>query len=424
MREEILHFIWKHQYYRVSQVLTMDGESIQVLQQGAHNLNAGPDFEQAKLKIGEVEWNGAVEIHIKSSDWFKHKHQLDKAYNGVILHVVWENDKVAIREDGTALPTFEIKGVIDKHLLIKVEDLINTIETISCSSQLFTVDEIVIIDTIEKSLVKRLERKANLVLNELNDSNGDWSEVAYRNFMKQMGMKINGAAFYDLAKLLPYQLLRKYSHSQLSIEALLFGTSGLLESAKEDEYINLLKTEYQFLSHKHKLKKQLKTEQWKFLRLRPSNFPTIRLAQAATFLTNPTHIFELFTEFNQVSELTKKLKMGTSSYWKSHYRFGAKSNRIVPAFGKGSIDLLLLNVVSPLLATYSLHIDNQLYMDKAVKIAEFIKPEKNRIIREWKKVGVNSKNGAETQGLIELYNEHCIKKKCLGCGIGFSLLKK
>lgn len=424
MQENILHFIWKHQYYNIAHPVTDLGETIQVLKQGYHNLNAGPDFEQSKIKIGEVEWNGDVEIHVKSSDWNSHKHQFDKAYNKVILHVVWQKNKKVNREDGTVLPTLELINLVDKKLLEKVDGLIKSIEPISCASQLHTIPEIAIVDTIHRSLVKRLERKARLVLQELEHSNGDWSEVAYRLFMRQMGMKINSESFYDLAQLVPYRLIKKYSHSQASIEVLLFGTSGLLESAKEDSYMQTLKTEYKFLAHKHKLAHKLKPEQWKFLRLRPSNFPSLRLAQAAALLANPNSIFELFTEFSDTKELTNNLKLTTSDYWRSHYRFGKKVDNRIPNFGKSSSDLLLINVVSPLLAAYTLHIDNNMYMDKAIELTENIKPERNRILNEWKRVNIVAKNGGESQGLIELYNENCIKKNCLSCGIGYSILKK
>ncbi len=424
MRENILHFIWKHQYYTIAKAVTKTGEVVQVKMAGIHNNDAGPDFEQAKLVIGTVEWNGDVEIHIKSSDWDAHKHQFDKAYNRVILHVVWEMDKEVVREDKTILPTLELRELVNEELLEKVDGLINSIETISCASQLTPITDIIIVDAIQRALVKRLERKAELVLQELDVSNGDWAEVAYNLFMRQMGMKVNGDAFYDLASLIPYRLIRKYNQSITSIEALLFGASGLLHIAKEDEYMQQLKTEHNFLAHKHGLTQQLAPEQWKFMRLRPSNFPTLRLAQTAALLVRPTHIFELFTEFEDAKALEQNLIFKTSAYWNTHYRFGKEAKNKVPKFGKTSIDLLFLNVVAPLLAAYSLHIDDQTYIDKAIGLTEHIKPEKNRIINDWVSNGISPQNGGESQGLIELYNESCKKKNCLNCSIGFSILKR
>lgn len=424
MREYILHFIWKHQYYNVTKSVSESGEPIQVIHQGHHNHNSGPDFGQSKLKIGIVEWVGDVEIHVKSSDWNLHKHQFDKAYNKVILHVVWENDQHVNREDGTLLPVLILKDLVDKTLLNRVDGLINSIESISCSSQLNNVSKIVVTDTIQRSLVKRLKRKSELVLHELKKAKGDWNEVTYHLFMRQMGMKVNGDSFYDLARVIPYQILKKYQHKQTAIEALLFGMSGLLEGAKQDEYTKLLSSEFYFLAHKHKLTAKLKPEQWRFMRLRPSNFPPLRLAQAASLLAIKGNIFDFFSEFSTAKELIKNLELSSSEYWETHYRFGIKAKGLVPSFGKTSIDLLLLNVVSPLLAAYAFHVDNDLYVEKAIVLSELVKPEQNRIVRQWKAIGILPKSGAESQGLIELYNENCIKKKCLNCGIGYSILKK
>lgn len=423
MRENILHFIWQHQYYNFTQAVTYSGDSIQILHQGNQNNNAGPDFEQAKINIGKVEWNGDVEIHLKSSDWKAHKHQFDKSYNRVVLHVVWEHDKEVRREDGTFLPTLVIKELVDNELLHKVDGLINSIESIPCLSQIHKISKITLIDTIQRVLISRLERKSEMVLVELETTKGDWAEVAYRLLMRQMGMKVNGDSFYDLAELVPYKLIRKYSHSQMSLEALLFGVSGLLKMAKDDEYTQFLKGEYAFLNQKHQLLNELKPQQWKFMRLRPSNFPTLRLAQTAALLAQTTNIFEIFTSFSDAKEFTRGFELTTSDYWKSHYRFCKLSKKKVPDFGKSSVDLLLLNVVAPLLVAYSKKTDDQVYLNKAIVITEQVKSEKNRIIRQWEKVDIHPKNGAESQGLIELYNEHCAAKKCLNCGIGYSILK-
>lgn len=423
MRENILHFIWQHQYYNFTQAVTYSGDSIQILHQGNQNNNAGPDFEQAKINIGKVEWNGDVEIHLKSSDWKAHKHQFDKSYNRVVLHVVWEHDKEVRREDGTFLPTLVIKELVDNELLHKVDGLINSIEPIPCLSQIHKISKITLIDTIQRALISRLERKSEMVLVELETTKGDWAEVAYRLIMRQMGMKVNGDSFYDLAELVPYKLIRKYSHSQMSLEALLFGVSGLLKMAKDDEYTQFLKGEYAFLIQKHQLLNELKPQQWKFMRLRPSNFPTLRLAQTAALLAQTTNIFELFTSFSDAKEFTRGFELTTSDYWKSHYRFCKLSKKKVPDFGKSSVDLLLLNVVAPLLVAYSKKTDDQVYLNKAIVITEQVKSEKNRIIRQWETVDIHPKNGAESQGLIELYNEHCAAKKCLNCGIGYSILK-
>jgi len=421
MREEILHFIWEHQYYKIGKAITLGRLPVQVIKPGKPHINAGPDFEQAKINIGAVEWNGDVEIHIKSSDWNAHRHQFDKAYNKVVLHVVWQHDKVVFREDETQLPTLELKNLVDKALLEKVNILLDSITPIACSSQISSVPEIIITGTIQRAFIQRLERKADIITHELSNAKGDWDEVAYRIFMKQMGMKVNSEAFYELSLAIPYSIIRKYAHSLFKIEALLFGVSGMLAASVKDEYMIELEKEYRFLAHKHSLNRIINPVMWKFLRLRPANFPTLRLAQAASILANSNSIFGLFT--TKTANL-KSIKWETSKYWKAHYKFGEKTIKKVPNLGVGSIDLLLINVVAPILAAYSKSIDNEEFIEKAVKLLARIKPEKNRIIRAWKELLIESKNAGESQGLLELYNESCHQKKCLNCGIGFNLLKE
>ncbi len=421
MQEDLLHFIWQYQYYNLLEIITEDGEQIQVIKPGIHNHDAGPDFEQAKIIIDNVEWNGDVEIHIKSSDWKLHNHQNDKSYNKVVLHVVWENNKEVAREDGTKMPTLILKPLVNKKLIKKANVLIHNIEPISCGSQLASVPNIIVHDVIQRSLVKRLERKSQLVLAELDATKGDWDEVCYRIFMRQMGMKVNGYAFYELAKLLPYSLIKKYRNSTFRIEALLLGASGLLNAAKEDDYVYELKKEYNYLAHKHKLGAEMTPESWKFMRLRPANFPTLRLAQTAVFLSKAPTLLALFLE--DATSLKKK-DFFTANYWRNHYQFGKESSKKVAQFGKQSINLLLINVVAPIIMAYGIAIDDQSLMGLALRVIEPIKAEQNRIIQVWKQMGVSPLSSAESQGLIELYNESCIKKKCLTCGIGFSILKR
>lgn len=421
MREQILHFIWEHQYFKIGKASTLDGLPIKVINAGHINVNAGPDFEQAKLFIGDVEWNGDVEIHIKSSDWSTHSHQLDKAYNKVVLHVVWVNDKPVYREDGTIMPTLELKYLVDEEVLKKAEILLNTLASIPCYTQLHGVPEIIITNEIERAFIKRLERKAKVVMDILSTTKGDWQEVTYRFFMRQMGMKVNGEAFNELAVIIPYSLVKKYSDSVFKIESLFFGASGLLKTKTKDSYMLKLEKEYNFLAHKHKLTRELNPELWKLLRLRPANFPTLRLAQSVAMLAKNTSLFSLFTECPETIN-TSNFKV--SEYWKTHYTFNVKAAKSVPAFGKASLDLLLINVVAPLLAAFSKSIDKPVYITKALDLLSSIKPENNKIIRTWKELNIEPINAGQTQGLIELYNESCLAKKCLSCGIGFNIIKQ
>ena len=421
MKEQVLHFIWEHQYFKITKAVTLEGLPIQVIKPGKPHINSGPDFEQAKLFIGDVEWNGDVEIHVNSSAWNTHKHQLDRAYNKVVLHVVWVDDKPVFRQDGTRLPTLVLAPLVDKSILLKTENLLNTIEPIPCATQLPSVENIIITNEINRAFVKRLERKANVITKELINTKGNWEEVAYQSLMRQMGMKINSEAFYELALIIPYSLIRKYTKSVFKLEALLFGASGLLGMNSKDEYVLKLKNEYDFLVHKHKMYRGMSLEQWKFLRLRPANFPTLRLAQAAALLADASSLFALFIENSDTIKLTN---FKVSEYWETHYRFGVLAKKKMPTFGHASLDLLLINVVAPLLTAYGKSIDEPLYVEKALNLLSGLKPEKNKIISKWEEFIPKAVNAGETQGLIELYNENCRSKKCLSCGIGFNLIKQ
>ncbi|MCF6359842.1 MAG: DUF2851 family protein [Cyclobacteriaceae bacterium] len=421
MREQFLHFIWAHQNYKKPEAFTQSHLPILVIKQGKPHANSGPDFGQAKIKIEHVEWNGDVEIHVKSSDWDVHGHQFDKAYNKVVLHVVWKHDKEVKRQDGTQLPTLVLEPLVAQSTIDRANSLLNTLASIPCEDQLKSVPKILVINEIQRAFIKRLERKGAIITEELANTKGDWDEVAYRFFMKQMGMKVNGEVFYELALVVPFSMIRKYSHSVFQLEALLFGASGMLNTSHQDDYMKELRQEYDFLAHKHKITKFLNAEMWKFLRLRPSNFPTLRLAQAAAILAKSTSIFIFFTEKPSV---LNGLKLEVSTYWKTHYKFKTVASNQVPILGKASIDLLLINVVAPLLTAYSKSLDDDLYIEKALTLLAKVKPEKNVIIRTWKELKVEAKNAGESQGLIELYNESCLQKKCLTCGIGFSLIRE
>lgn len=422
MQEKLLNFIWQHQLYSAKQLKTTEGEAIQLIKSGFINENAGPDFLHACIKIGAVTWNGAVEIHINSNDWDTHGHQNDKAYNKVILHVVWKHTKEVKRQDNTLIPTLELAPIVPFSFIEKAEHLLNNLEPIACASQIHNVNAITRTQEIERKLIERLERKASHVLQLLAINKGDWSETVYQSLMKQMGMKVNSHAFETLATKLPYRLIKKYAEKTLQVEALLFGVAGLLPKSSLDNYeANIIK-EFEFLKIKHSITYLMEAQQWKFLRLRPANFPTLRLAQAASILASKQSLFEHLVAFKNSKELMSYLKGVPSEYWSSHYRFGKVSNTQIGGMGTTALHLLLLNVAAPLLVAYSIHAGNQSYMEKALHVMQSLPPEKNKITRAWAKMDVLANTGAESQGLIELFNENCKEKKCLSCGIGFAVV--
>lgn len=422
MNELLLHVIWNYQFFQKSNLQTAHGETVNILKQGNYNTNAGPDFLHARICIGETEWNGHVEIHVLSSGWNAHKHQEDNAYQNVVLHVVWENDKDINRPDGTPLPVLELKQIVNPKLLENYKGLVQNNSPIPCSSQLSSVASITRWSAVEQALVQRLEKKSGKVLQWLKEANDDWEETAFQLLAQNFGMKINAEPFYLAAKTIPIKTIRKHLNNLSQMEALLFGQAGMLLSAGDD-YVRTLKKEYEFLKHKYSLEQKVNVVQWKFLRLRPASFPTIRMAQLAALLQSVKSLWSSLMEINNFKEAEKLFAIETSPYWKEHYRFGKKSARPIPAFGKDIRNNILINTLTPLWAAYGKAKDEPEWMEKALTLLQHIPSEKNRITRLYETLDWKSKTAFDSQGLIELHNEMCMQRKCLDCAVGISLLK-
>jgi hypothetical protein len=425
MREEFLHFIWKYQYFNKEGLKTTSGDLVNILSVGFHNHMSGPDFAEARIKIGDLQWTGQVEIHVKASSWDLHKHNKDLAYNNVILHVVWEEDKNISREDGTTPPTIELRDRVEANLIKEYEKLLADPHDIPCHYQLPLIKDIVKIGMVEKALISRLERKAGEVLEYLDKNDMDWDETAYQLLSRGFGFKSNSEAFYKLSKVLPLRILFKHSDNTFQLEAMLFGQAGLLTGRPRDDYHKELQKEYLFLKHKHDLPdNMLKASVWKMGKLRPANFPTIRIAQLAASMSSLKRIFASLLEANSLQRLRFILRVRPTSYWDEHYTFGKNHKAKDSLIGLESVDRLIINVVTPLLAAYAKHIDDQAYMDRAILILQQIKAEKNGITRKWEELNVRASSAADSQGLIELYNSFCLNKNCLSCNIGTSILKQ
>lgn len=423
MTEAFIHYLWQFQQFNKSLLRTTNQEPIRVLKTGILNTNAGPDFSQARIQIGEIEWAGNIEIHSKSSDWNSHNHQFDGAYNNVILHVVWENDKPIVRADGSEIPTLELKPLTDTTLLQKYQLLLTNKSVIPCAPQFKDVSDLARIATLDKVLTKRLIQKSTIVEELLEENQGDWEETAYQLLAKNFGFKLNSEAFLRLAKNLPLKVLQKHRDNLTQIEAILFGQSGLL--TETDDYSKKLIQEYDFLGAKYSLKAQmLGSHEWKLLRTRPANFPTIRIAQLAKLISLQKSFFSVFTQTESIEDLRKTLQIKQSEYWQEHYHFGKALGKKMNGLGKDSIDNLLINTVIPLLTCYSQKMDNQAYMDRAIAFLESFPSESNHIIDMWKNLGLEIKTAFDAQASIELYNNFCNQKKCLQCNIGIEILKK
>lgn len=424
MQERLLHFIWQFQYFNKKDLSTTGQEPINIIHPGFVNRNAGPDFLNAKIEIDGILWVGHVEIHVNSSDWTVHNHHLDPAYDNVSLHVVWENDKDVIRQDGTLVPAIELKHKARPSLLKKYNELINNPEKTPCGSSFKDVKELTVISMIERSLMQRIEHKTEWIHQILEEKIGDWEEIAYQALAKNMGFKVNAESFFMLAQALPYKILSKHSNQYLQVEALLFGQAGFLDDENDDEYYRYLKKEYDFLSHKYGLKSyKLNLVQWKFLRLRPGNFPTIRLAQFAALLIKHHNIFSLMRDFSEKRQLEKALMAVQSDYWQEHYNFGKKAKRKNRGITREGAENIMINTTAPLLVAYGKAIDDQSFVDKAIQLLSEIPPENNHIMNMWKEMGVGIKNAVDSQGLLELFNDFCSRKRCIHCNIGMQLLQ-
>jgi hypothetical protein len=424
LTESFLHYVWQFQYFDKKDLTTTKGEDILVSYPGMKNTHAGPDFSDAKILIGDLEWRGSVEIHIKASGWNDHHHGDDAAYENVVLHVVWENDKPIDRSDGSAMPTLELKNRVDLALWNKYKKLFTSADSIPCARSWYSVSDLVKLSMIDKAVTQRLETKANDVIAVLDKNQGDWDETCYQLLCRNFGFKVNNDPFFQLAQALPLKILLKHRNQPAQVEALLFGQAGFLEKdVKGDEYFRHLVREFNLLSKKHNLEsKRLHKSQWRFLRLRPANFPTLRLSQLAALLQQKSNLFSTLLARVTYSELVEWLNVEQSAYWKTHYDFG-KTSAHVSSIGKSSIENIVINTVTPMLAAYSMTHDDQQFMDRAVDLLQHLPAEKNKITRHWVELGYDVKTASDSQGLIELYNSFCLKRRCLECNVGSSLIR-
>lgn len=423
MKEDFPVFLWKYQYFSKNRLTTTHHEQVNIFNPGIQNHDAGPDFSQAKIKIDGINWFGHVEVHVKSSHWKQHKHQTNPAYNRVILHVVWEDDMAVYRNDGSLIPTLELKNRVDFDLYRKYKYLTQNLETIPCNHVIGKVDAIIIRSMLDKTVIGRLERKAGDII-RLIDNKLTWQEATYRLLAQNFGFKTNKEAFLRLSENLPLKLLLKHRNNIFQVEALLFGVAGFLNDPLKDEYFRRLKNEYQFLAHKYYLKgKELNKVEWKFLRMRPGNFPTIRIAQFAQFFHRNKNLFAVFKEVNSCQFLIDNLSVSQSAYWHNHYSFGKFCRSSIPGLGKESIYNIIINTVVPLKVAYGLIKEDRSQIDHAVRLLEKLPPETNKVTKLWKNLDVKIESAFDSQGLIELFDNFCLGNKCLNCNIGISIVK-
>lgn len=417
MNERLLHFIWQMQYYNPNELATVTGEPVKVLKAGTYNLDQGPDFQQARVMIRQTTWAGNVELHLRTSDWFRHRHQQDKNYDNVILHVVWQHDA-----EHNGVPVLELEHRVPTHLLQRFEDLMAGKAFIPCAGMIGKVDPLHWRNWSERLGVERLIRKGELVNQFLAMNKCNWDETCWWMLARNFGYRVNMLAFEELARSLPLNLLAKHRFQLIQLEALLMGQAGLLkEPLPQDDYYCLLQREYGFLKEKYGLKPIGQSVY--FLRMRPGNFPTLRLAQLAALVHQSSHLFSRIRENHSLQDLRDCFDVLANDYWHYHYRFGEKTVYREKRLGAAMTDSIIINTIAPLLFAYGTYHGETSYKEKAIQWLEKTTAENHSITQGFKKLGVPFRNAFDTQALTELKNEYCNHKRCLECGVGSRLLK-
>ncbi|MET3115290.1 hypothetical protein AAKU52_003037 [Pedobacter sp. CG_S7] len=423
-KEDFLHFIWKFRLYNNCRLHCEPLGELQIISPGLLNKNAGPDFLEAKLKIDDTIWVGNVEIHLKSSDWLVHHHQQDPAYDNVILHVVYENDQRIYRKNGSEIPAFTLKGKFDETLWHNYNDLITATNHFPCEKHLRGVDSIIVNGFLSRQLVERLELKTAAIHQQLENYKGDWEKTFHYFLSKSFGFKVNGLPFELMASTLEFYVLKKYQGNPKQMEALIFGQAGFLNNDFEEPYPQSLRKEYIFLKHKHQLL-PIDVSLWKFLRMRPQNFPTVRLAQYAALLIRHPNLFSRLLEINTFSDYYSLFQqLPIHQYWEDHYHFNKKTRKVILQIGKSSIENILINTICLFLYVYGKYTDQERYVDKAFDLLSFLPPEKNAIVEKYKLAGIHLDSAFLSQAVLQLNKNYCSQKKCLNCNIGIKILKK
>ncbi len=422
MKENLLHFIWKLKLFPVKTLCTSQGEKLEIVSSGLPNFNAGPDFLTAKIRVNGQLWVGNVEIHVNASDWYAHGHENDKNYDAVILHVVWNDNMEIFRNSNKPLTTLALKKYVSKNVLDKYRKLMLKDEKwILCENQLGTVSKFHLSNWLEKLYYERLEKKSKIITSLLAFNKNNWEATLFCLLAKNFGLKINGEAFFDMAKSINFSVIRKISCNPFQLEALLFGQAGLLIDQYESDYFKKLQNEYNYLKNKFKLQPVFK-KQVDFFRLRPNNFPTIRLSQFANLIYKEQHLFSKVLETKNIKNYYELLSVKTSAYWETHYTFGKSSKKTIKKTSKKFIDLLVINTIIPLKFIYHKHNGNVNLMGNVIDMTIHMKPEKNAILSKFESLQVASNNLFESQALLELKNEYCNNQKCLQCAIGKELI--
>lgn len=419
--EQLLHYVWKHKIFPLKELKTTTGQQVEVIDTGLANTDAGPDFFNAKLKLDGVLWIGNIEIHERSSDWFKHGHHADAGYNSVILHIASEIDMEISRSNGERIP--QIQLICPEAVRTNYKELLETDSYPPCYRIIPSLSPFTAHSWMSTLQMERFEQKATLLNERLKRCQGNWEDAFFITLARNFGFGLNGDAFETWAHQLPFRAVDKHRNDLFQIEAIFFGQAGILEDSDGDGYYLRLKKEYTYLQHKFGLI-PMDASLWRFLRLRPANFPHIRIAQLACLYHRAYGLLSRIMETETLQGVRDILKGGTSEYWLTHYTFGGSSPSRPKTLSNTSLDLLIINTVVTFLYAYGLHKGNPVLCARAGSFLEELKAENNYITRMWEQCGMKASNAADSQALIQLKKEYCDKKKCLYCRIGYEYLKR
>lgn len=420
MNEMLLQFIWQYRLYNPASLRTTQGDPIVVVHPGVRNTDAGPDFEAARVKVGKETLVGNVELHVRTSDWYRHAHTSDLRYSNLILHVVYEDD---VAEEILPFAKLVLGSHIPAYVIDQYTNLIQTTHAIPCAAQLPKVSSISKEAWLNRLLAERWETKLSEWRDLLSASAGDWRNLLYWRMAANFGFKVNAAPFLMLAQATPLNVLARHKDNLFQIEALLFGQAGMLEGSFREVYPNELKKEYEYLSTKYKLH-SIPVHIWKFMRMRPPNFPTVRIAQFAALVHRSVHLFAQLAERASVQEIVELLQVSASSYWTTHYRFDEEHTRpYVKALGADSVDNLIVNTVAPIQFLYAHYHGHTSQQEAAIDLLAALAADHNNITSLWAKHGWQPENAAQSQALIQLFNKYCSSKRCLECAVGLSIIR-
>jgi hypothetical protein len=420
MTERLFQFIWQFQYFSKKSLTTVDGGLVHIIHPGHLNANQGPDFAEAKINIAGTLWAGNVELHVNASAWHLHGHSTDKNYSNIILHVVWLNDAIITDGNGQPIATLELQPYVPVIMLQKYEQLMQSQGFIPCENHLPVLSGIAWFSWKERLAVERLARKAKDVLGLLNESKGHWEEVFWWALAKNFGTPVNAGVFQEIAKSVSINILAKHKNQLNQLEALLFGQAGLLGAAFKDDYPVMLQKEYIFLAKKYRL--LAVNKQPDFLRMRPANFPTVRLAQLAVLIQQSSHLFSRIKDAATVAEVQALLNVTANDYWHYHYNFDDAGNYSPKNLGRQMVNNIIINTVIPVLFAYGVNHNEQRFKDLPVKWLLQLPPEQNNITRKWKEKEVLNQNALDSQALIELKKNYCDHRLCLDCAVGNKII--